>query len=51
MNLKVAVTKIVEIIKTIQKEPEQLFEIIRIDTKKSIGWYLTAMMEADNHGE
>ena len=47
MKLEVTVAEIGEIIKTIQKQPEQLFEMIRLDIKESVGQYLTAMMEAE----
>ena len=47
MKLEVTVAEIGEIIKTIQKQPEQLFEMIRLDIKENVGQYLTAMMEAE----
>jgi len=47
MKLEVTVAEIGEIIKSIQKEPEQLFEMIRTDIKESVGRYLTALMEAE----
>lgn len=47
MKLEVTVAEIGEIIKTIQKQPEQLFEMIRLDIKESVGQYLTAMMETE----
>ncbi len=47
MKLEVSVAEIGEIIKTIQRQPEHLFEMIRLDIKESVGKYLTAVMEAD----
>ncbi|KIE18533.1 hypothetical protein DS62_09885, partial [Smithella sp. SC_K08D17] len=47
MKLEVSVAEIGEIIKIIEKRPEELFEMIRLDVKENVGKYLTAVMEAD----
>ena len=47
MKLEVTVAEIAEIFKVIQERPEQLFEMIRLDVRESVGKYLTAMMEAE----
>ncbi|HEX7534765.1 MAG TPA: IS256 family transposase [Syntrophales bacterium] len=47
MKLEVTVAEIAEIFKVIQERPEQLFEMIRLDVRDSIGKYLTTMMEAE----
>jgi putative transposase len=47
MKLEVTVAEIAEIFKVIQERPEELFEMIRLDVRDSIGKYLTTMMEAE----
>jgi putative transposase len=47
MKLEVTVAEIAEIIKVIQDRPEQLFEMIRLDVRETVGKYLTAMMDAE----
>ena len=47
MKLELTIAETKEIIKIIQKRPEELFEMIRLDVKESVGKYLTAVMEAD----
>ena len=47
MKLEVTVAEIAEIFKVIQEQPEQLFEMIRLDVREIVGKYLTAMMDAE----
>jgi len=47
MILEVTVAEIAEIFKVIQEQPEQLFEMIRLDVRETVGKYLTAMMDAE----
>jgi len=47
MKLEVSVPEIVEVFKEIQKQPEQIFEMIRMDVRAIVGDYMTAMMEAE----
>jgi len=47
MKLEITVSEIKEIYKAIEEKPEQLFEMIRFDIRKSVGQYLTAMMNAE----
>ena len=47
MKLEVTVAEIAEIFKVIQEQPEQLFEMIRLDVRETVGKYLTAMMDAE----
>ena len=49
MKLEVTVSEVKEIFKEIQKQPEQLFEMIRMDLRETVGQYLTAMMNARTH--
>jgi putative transposase len=47
MKLEVTVSEVKEIFKVIEKQPEQLFEMIRMDIRETVGQYLTAMMNAE----
>ena len=47
MKLEVTVAEIADIFKVIQEQPEQLFEMIRLDVRETVGKYLTAMMDAE----
>lgn len=47
MKLEVSVPEIVEVFKEIQKQPEQIFEMIRMDVREIVGDYMTAMMNAE----
>jgi putative transposase len=47
MKLEVTVAEIADIIKVIQERPGQLFEMIRLDVRDTVGKYLTAMMAAE----
>jgi putative transposase len=47
MKLEMTVSEITEIFKEIQKQPEQLFEMIRTDIRETVGQYLTAMMNTE----
>jgi len=47
MKLEVSVTELVEVFKEIQKQPEQIFEMIRLDVREIVGDYITAMMGAE----
>jgi len=44
MKLEVGVPELVEVFKEIQKQPEQIFEMIRLDIREIVGDYMTAMM-------
>ena len=44
MKLEVTVSEAKELIKQIQEQPEQLFEMIRTDVKQSVGRYLSELM-------
>ncbi|MDD5723791.1 MAG: hypothetical protein PHY29_08665 [Syntrophales bacterium] len=47
MKLGVSVPELVKVFKEIQKQPEQIFEMIRLDVRDIVGDYMTAMMNAD----
>ncbi|MEA3487599.1 MAG: transposase [Thermodesulfobacteriota bacterium] len=47
MKLEVSVLELVEVFKEIQKQPEQIFEMIRLNVKEIVGDYMTAMMNAE----
>jgi putative transposase len=47
MKLEITVAEVKEIFKEIQEQPEQIFEMMRLDIKKTVGQYLTALMNAE----
>ena len=47
MKLEVTVSEAKELIKQIQEQPEQLFEMIRTDVKQSVGHYLSELMNVE----
>ena len=47
MKLEVSVPELVEVFKEIQKQPEQIFEMIRLNVREIVGDYMTAMMGAE----
>jgi putative transposase len=47
MKLEITVAEVKEIFKEIQEQPEHLFEMMRLDIKKTVGQYLTALMNAE----
>jgi putative transposase len=47
MKLEITVAEVKEIFKEIQEQPEHLFEMMRLDIQKTVGQYLTAMMNAE----
>jgi transposase-like protein len=47
MKLEISVPELVEVFKEIQKQPEQIFEMIRLDVREIVGDYMTAMMKAE----
>ncbi len=47
MKLEITVAEVKEIFKEIQEQPEQLFEMVRLDIKETVGQYLTALMNAE----
>jgi putative transposase len=47
MKLEISVPEVVDIFKEIQEQPDQLYEMIRTDIKKTIGQYLSGLMDAE----
>jgi len=47
MKLEISVPEVVDIFKEIQGQPEQLYDMIRTDIRKTIGQYLSGLMDAE----
>jgi len=47
MKLEISVPEVVNIFKEIQEQPQHLYEMIRTDIKKTIGQYLSGLMDAE----
>ncbi len=47
MKVEVTVPEVIEIFNKIQKQPEELFEMIRLDLQQTVGEYLSAIMTAE----
>lgn len=47
MKVEISVPELVETFKEIQKQPEKLFEMIRLDIRETVGQYLTSLMNAE----
>jgi len=47
MKIEVSVPELVEVFKEIQEQPQQIFEMIRLDVREIVGDYITAMMGAE----
>jgi|GEM_PF-1300286 len=47
MKVKITVPEVIEIFNAIQKKPEALFEMIRLDLQQTVGEYLSAIMHAE----
>lgn len=47
MKIDVSVPEVVELFKEIQKTPEKLFEMMRLDIREIAGEYLTSLMDAE----
>lgn len=50
MRVEISVPELVETFKEIQKQPEKLFEMIRLDIRETVGQYLTSLMNAELTG-
>ena len=44
MNVEISVPEVVEIFKEIQEQPKQIFEMIRVEIRESVGQYLSKLM-------
>ena len=47
MKVEISVPEVVSIFKEIQKQPENIFEMIRVEIKESVGQYLSKLMELE----
>jgi len=47
MKVEISVSKVVEIFKEIQEQPERLFEMIRVDIRENVGQYLSKLMDME----
>ena len=47
MKVDISVPEVVEIFKEIEKKPERLFEMIRVDVRESVGQYLSELMNKE----
>ena len=47
MKVEVTVPEVIQIFNEIQKKPEALFEMIRLDLRQTVGEYLTEIMDAE----
>ncbi len=47
MNINISVPEVVELFKEIQKAPEKLFEMMRLDIQQIAGDYLSSLMESE----
>lgn len=47
MKIEISVPEVVAIFKEIQQNPEQIFEMIRLDVREMVGRYLSEMMNAE----
>ena len=49
MKLEVSVPEVVDLIKEIRQQPENLFEMIRGNVKETVGEYLSGLMDVQIH--
>lgn len=47
MKVEISVPEVVNVFKEIQKQPEKIFEMIRVDIRESVGRYLSEMMNVE----
>jgi len=47
MKVEITVPEVIEIFNEIQKKPEALFEMIRLDLRQTVGEYLSSIMNAE----
>ena len=50
MKMEISVPEVMELINEIRKKPGNLFEVIRINVKESVGEYLSGLMETELTG-
>jgi putative transposase len=47
MNLDITVAEVIDLIKQMHEQPENLFEMIRVNVKETVGHYLSGLMDAE----
>ena len=47
MKVEISVAEVVNIFKEIQEQPENLFEMIRVEIRDNVGEYLSSLMEVE----
>lgn len=47
MKIEISVPEVVSVFKEIQREPQKIFEMVRIEVQEMVGKYLTEMMNAE----
>ena len=47
MKIEMSIAEVAGLFKEIQKQPEKLFEMIRVDLRHSVGEYLSKLMEME----
>lgn len=47
MKVEITVPEAIEMFKTIQKQPDMIFDLIRQDIRKSVGQYLSSLMDTE----
>lgn len=47
MKVEISVPEVMDIFKEIERQPERLFEMIRVDIRESVGQYLTELMNSE----
>ena len=47
MKVEISVPEVIDLFKEVQKQPTQIFEMIRADVKETVGQYLTSLMNAE----
>jgi len=47
MKVEISVPEVMSIFKEIQQKPENIFEMIRVEVKESVGQYLSKLMDLE----
>ena len=47
MNLDITIAEVIDLIKQMHEQPENLFEMIRVNVKETVGHYLSELMDAE----
>lgn len=47
MKVEISVPEVMNMIKQIERKPEEIFEMIRVDARKNVGAYISELMETE----